>query len=186
MNVKIPLWVALAACVGCLALGSVRAQQGPAGQADPAQPGKPGAEQPIPSEYPYLPARYGEAFIPSMAEWQAHRLTTFAGIPTRLTDSFRRRNQSCFVMPKGLLLSLDLEPLPAWKGWSDGKFTRPVAEVRPDLEQAVTASMATTRRFFSEVRNENVFIQITIQGDPVGTWDGGKLSLNAEKTVVKP
>ncbi len=161
-RVKIPLWVVLAACLGCLALGGVRAQ-------DPVVPG----------EYPFLPARYGEAYIPSVAEWQAMRLTLFGSIPSSLTDHFIRRNQTCLTTSKGLLISLDLEPRPGWNGFAGGRLTQTAEQVTPALEAASKAAMGTTRRFFSEVKDENVFLQITIMGTPVAAWENGKLRITA-------
>src|SRR3954463_78293 len=74
MNRRIPIWAALAGCAGSTALGAVLMVASEARAQAPDTEEKPGAAPaPLPSEYPYLPARYGEAYIPSVAEWQGKR-----------------------------------------------------------------------------------------------------------------
>src|SRR3712207_5260461 len=96
MKTQVPLWLVLAACAGCLAIGRapldgvlVREAQA---QGEAAKPAPEGGL----TEYPYLPHRYGEAYIPSIAEWQALRLTALGASTTRLTDQFNRQHLTCF------------------------------------------------------------------------------------------
>ncbi len=105
MALRIPLWTALALCAGCLALGTVWAQ----GKDEPGK-GEPDKEPAVLTEYPYLPNRYGEPYIPSVADWQAIRLTALGASTTRLTQHFSRQHLTCFPTPKGLVLTLDLLP----------------------------------------------------------------------------
>lgn len=174
MRLRIPLWIAVAACFACVALGRVFAQ-------DPNK--KPEGEEPATlTEYPYLPNKYGEPYIPSVAEWQAQRLTALGASTTRVTDEFSRQHLTCFPTPKGLILTLDLLPQPKWKYLgANGKFTAPVEKVKPDIEKAVDANVRFMRNFFSEVRDKDVSIQVFISSERVGTWEDGKLTLNAEK-----
>lgn len=173
MQARIPLWTAVAACFGCLALGRVFAQ-------DPPKPGE--GEPPALTEYPYLPNKYGEPYIPSVAEWQALRLTALGASTTRLTEEFSRQHLTCFATPKGLVLTLDLLPQPAWKlSAPGGKFTAPVEKVKPPIQKAVDTNMRLVRTFFSEVRDKDVTVQVFINSERVGTWENGRLTLLAEK-----
>jgi hypothetical protein len=176
LKARVPLWLALAACLACATLGRVVAQ-------DPPPPPKPGeGEQPAFTEYPYLPNRYGEAFIPSVAEWQALRLTALGASTTRVTDEFSRQHLTCFVTPKGLVFTLDLLPQPKWKhSLPGGKFSAPVEVVKPDIQKAVDLTIRFARQFFSEVRNENILMRVFINSESVGVWENGKLTLNVEK-----
>jgi len=175
MKIRVPLWLALTACLGCLALGRVAAQ-------DPPPPPKPGEEQPVFTEYPYLPTRYGEAFIPSVADWQALRLTALGASTTRITEHFSRQHLTCFATPKGLVLTLDLLPEASWPHYRPGgKFAAPLETVKPDLEKAVAATMRFVRQFFSEVRDANVQLRVFVRSESVGVWEAGRLTLNAEK-----
>src|SRR3569833_3205517 len=151
MRTQVPLWLALAGSAGCLLLGAV----GFRGTAARAQAGQQrqekadGQEPATLTEYPYLPNRYGEAYIPSFAEWQALRLTSLGSSSTRITDEFTRQQVTCFTTPKGLVLTLDLVPQPTWKLYSgNGKFSVPAAQVTPDLDKAVDSTMRFVRRFF--------------------------------------
>jgi hypothetical protein len=175
MRLRIPLWAALAACLGCIALGRVAAQ------APPAE--KPGAgEPPSLTEYPYLPNRYGEAYIPSVAEWQAIRLTALGASTTRITNEFSRQHLTCFPTNKGLVLTLDLLPQPAWKHYAGGgKFNAPVDKVKPDIQKAADLTVKFVRNFFSEVHDKSISLRIFINSEGVGVWENGKLTLHAEK-----
>lgn len=178
MKLRVPLWLLLAACAGCLALGRVAAQA-------PPEPPKPGEGEAVFTEYPYLPARYGEAFIPSVADWQALRLTALGASTTRITEHFSRQHLTCFATPKGLILTLDLLPEPSWPHYRPGgKFAAPVETVKPELEKAVAATMRFVRQFFGEVRDASVSMRVFIRSESVGAWEGGKLTLNAEKPAA--
>lgn len=173
MQLRIPLWLAVAGCLGALALGRVAAQA----------PEKPGEGEPKTlTEYPYLPDKYGEPYIPSIAEWQALRLTALGASTTRLTEQFSRQHLTCFPTARGLVLTLDLLPQPAWKySAPGGKFTVPAEKVKPDLQKAVETNMRFVRSFFSEVRDKDVTVQVFINSERVGTWENGQLTLEAEK-----
>jgi hypothetical protein len=175
MRLRIPLWMALAACLGCIALGRVVAQA--------PEPQKPGGEEPLTlTEYPYLPAKYGEPYIPSVAEWQAIRLTSLGASTTRITNEFSRQHLTCFPTGKGLQLTLDLLPQPSWKfSAPGGKFTAPVEKVKPDIEKAATLTIRFVRNFFSEVRDKDLTMRVFINSEGVGVWEDGKLTLYAER-----
>lgn len=176
MNARMPLWLALAGCVAAVSLGKVWGQA--AGDEK-----KPGAGQPLTlTEYPYLPNRYGEPYIPSVAEWQALRLTALGASTTRITQEFSRQHLTCFPTPKGLVLTLDLLPQPGWKVYANGKFTGSVEKAKPDLQKALDATMRFVRNFFSEVRDKDVTIRLFINSESVGVWEGGKLTLEGEKS----
>ncbi|HEU4754159.1 MAG TPA: hypothetical protein VFU47_13700 [Armatimonadota bacterium] len=174
MKPQFPLWLALAGCLGALALGH--------GWAQGQQEKKPD-EPPALTEYPYLPNRYGEPYIPSVAEWQALRLTALGASTTRITEQFSRQHLTCFPTPKGLVLTLDLLPQPEWKHYAgNGKFSAPPATVRPDLQQAVDVTMRFVRNFFPEVRDQDVTIRLFIRSENVGAWEAGKLTLSGERS----
>jgi len=184
-TVSVPCWLALVGCATSLLIGatvfrlpSVRAQVA-AGKNE-----KPGAEeQPTLSEYPYLPNRYGEAYIPSIAEWQALRVTALGASTTRLTEQFSRQHLTCFATPKGLALTLDLIPEATWKHYAGGgKFSAPPDVVKQDLQKTVDATLRFVRSFFSEVKDKDVTVRIYIKSENVGLWEGGKLSLVSEKS----
>ncbi len=177
MKLRVPLWLALIACLASATVGMVRAQDPKEGK-DP----KDGKETPSPSEYPYLPTRYGEAYIPSVADWQAIRLTALGASTTRLTDDFNRQHLTCFATPKGLFLTLDLAPRESWKfSAPGGKFTVPAEKVKPSIGNAVDLTMRFVRNFFSEVRDKDVSMRVYINSELVGVWENGALTLNAEK-----
>jgi hypothetical protein len=174
MKLRIPLWLALVLCLGSVALGSVWGQEK---KPDPKEP-------PVLTEYPYLPNHYGEAFIPSVADWQAMRLTALGASTTRITEQFSRQHLTCFADRKGLSLTLDLLPQPGWKFYAaGGKFTAPVEKVKPDIQKAVDANLSFIRAFFPEVQDKDMSIQIYIKSEGVGMWENGALTLKAEKTA---
>lgn len=175
MKMQVPLWLTLAGCLGCLAVGRGVAQA----------PEKPeGPEPPVLTEYPYLPNRYGEPYIPSIAEWQALRLTSLGASTTRLTEEFSRQHLTCFATPRGLVLTLDLLPQPAWKlSGPGGKLTVPAEKVKPEIQKAVDLTLRFVRNFFSEVRDKDVTVQVFINSERVGAWQDGQLTLTAEKAA---
>jgi len=177
-KIRVPLWLALAGCLGSATLAGVWAQA-------PGADKKP--DEPITlTEYPYLPARFGEPYIPSVAEWQAMRVTSLGASTTRITEHFSRQHLTCFPTPKGLVLTLDLLPQPGWTHYaSGGKFTAPLAQVKPDLEKAVDSTLKFVRGFFGEVRDRDISLRVFIRSENVGVWENGKLTLNAEKPPVK-
>jgi hypothetical protein len=171
--------LALAAFVA----GSALHTSGPvrAGEAPPAaRPG--GADQNGEgSEYPYLPRRYGEPYIPSVADWQAVRLSALGSATTRVTRHFSRQHLTCFPGPRGLALTIDLVPEAGWPHYAGGgKFRVPAEQVKPDLEAALVESVKFVRAFFREVRDEHLEIRVYVNSESVGTWSGGKLLLNDE------
>lgn len=174
MKIRVPLWAALLAC-GCgLLLGATHAPVRAQGQ-----PGK--VLEPL-AEYNYLPARYGEVYVPSLAEWQALRLTALGASTTRLTEQFSRQHLTCFATPKGLVLTLDLLPQPTWKHYQPGgKFNAPPDTVRPDLQKAVDATMRFVRSFYPEVKDQNILLRLYMHSESIGLWEDGKLLLNGEK-----
>jgi hypothetical protein len=156
-----------------MTLGGVAAQQ--------KEPEKKPDEPPVLTEYPYLPNRYGEAFIPSVADWQALRVTALGASTTRITEQFSRQHLTCFATPKGLMLTLDLIPQPTWKHYAGGgKFSAPAATVKPDLQETVDTTMRFLRNFFPEVKDQDVTIRLFIHSERVGDWTGGKLLLTGE------
>jgi hypothetical protein len=182
MRTHVPLWLAITGSAGCLLLGAIGFRGTPARAQAGQQPQKAEGQEPATlTEYPYLPNRYGEAYIPSFAEWQALRLTSLGSSSTRITEEFTRQQVTCFTTPKGLVLTLDLVPQPTWKLYSgNGKFSVPAAQVTPDLDKAVDSTMRFVRRFFSEVRDKDVTMQVFIRSEHVAEWSDGKLKLLAE------
>jgi hypothetical protein len=174
LQCRVPVWVAIVPTLCSLTIPVVRAQQ-------PADDKKPAAPQVALSEYPYLPDRYGEPYIPSIADWQAIRLTALGASTTRITDQFYRQQLSCFTTPKGLALTLDLVPVAGWKHvGADGKLTGTPEQVKPDLQKAVDVTMRFVRNFFAEVRNQDVALRVYVNSQNVGSWEQGKLTLNSE------
>jgi len=172
MHLRVPLWLALAACAGCLALGSVRAQA--------PQEKKP--DDPPLRTYAYLPKEYADDYSPSVADWQALRMTAVGASPERLSEHFTRLQCSAFLASKGLAVKLDLGPDAHWKYYAGGgKFTVPAARVKPDLEKAVAAARQLVRSHFQELQDKDLAIIVHIRGERVGLWNEGKLSLEAEK-----
>jgi hypothetical protein len=171
----VPVWIAGAASIASLTLGLTLSH----GKEARAQADKEAPKGEVASEYPYLPDQYSQPFMPSVAEWQATRLTSLGASTTRLTEEFTRQHLTCFPTPKGLVMTLDLVPQPTWTYFkTGGTFTVPAAKVKPDLLKAVEASMRFTRNFFPEVKDKDVTIRIYIRSESVGTWTDGKLALN--------
>lgn len=189
MTARIPLWLAFAGCVSSALLAVSITQVGPARAQDAKQDIKPGKEAAKPgeepatlSEYPYLPNRYGEAYIPSVAEWQALRVTALGASTTRITEQFQRQHLTCFVTPKGIVLTLDLLPEATWKLYAGGgKFSGPPEKVKTDLQKAIDSTMKLVRSFFPEVRDKDLSMRVYINSESVGTWEEGKLALTGEK-----
>jgi hypothetical protein len=169
---RIPLWVALAACLFCAAIGTLRAQD----QKDKDEP------KPPPIEYDYLPDHYSQPYIPTLAEWQAMRITALGASTTRLTENFTRQHLTCFTTPKGLVFTLDLVPQPEWTfALPGGKFSVPVEKVKPDLQKAIDASMRFVKNFFPEIEDKDVSMRLYLRSERIGVWENGKLTLEAEK-----
>jgi len=189
MTTRIPLWLALTGCVSSaflataiMQVGPVRAQGATQEIKPPKERAKPGDEPPTLSEYPYLPNRYGEAYIPSVAEWQALRVTALGASTTRITDQFQRQHLTCFATPKGMVLTLDLLPEATWKLYSGaGKFSGPPERVKADLQKAIDSTMRLVRSFFPEIRDKDLSMRLYINSESIGTWEEGKLNLAGEK-----
>lgn len=181
--VKVPLWAALAPALAGLAIGGVGAQlaeQKPAAQKQDA-PELAG----LPS-YPFLPPTYAQPFVPSIADWQALRLSAYGASTTRITDNFSRQQLSCFLTPKGLAMTLDLLPQPEWKHYAgQGRFAAPLDRVRPDLQQAVDFTLKYTRNFFPEIKDGDITIALHIRSERVGVWENGKLSFTVDKQASR-
>lgn len=175
MKLRIAIPVALAVCTAGLVLGSVRAQ------APKDAPPKPEGADAALSEYPYLPTRYGEPYIPSVADWQALKLTALGASTTRLTDQLSRQHLTCFADRTGLILTLDLLPQPSWRYYAGGKLVGPQEKAKPDLEKAVAATMALVRAFFPEVADKDVRIQLFLNSESIGIWQGGELTVGSAK-----
>lgn len=176
-NHSVPTWLAGGGCLACLILG-LTLSHGKEARAQADKEAKPD----LVSEYPYLPDQYSQPFMPSVAEWQATRLTSLGASTTRLTEEFSRQHLTCFPTPKGLVMTLDLVPQSTWTYFKEGgTFTVPAAKVKPDLLKAVDASMRFTRNFFPEVKDKDVNIRLYIRSESVGAWTDGKLTLNGEK-----
>jgi hypothetical protein len=175
VSIRVPLWVTLAACAGCLALGSVRAQA----------PKKPDLLEDAPMrEYSYLPKEYAQSFDPSVADWQALRLTAEGASAAKLTEHFTRRQCTAILAGKGLAVKLDLVPEASWPHYAGGgKFKVGVAKVKPDLQAAAEAARDFTRTFFQEIQDKDLAIIVHIRGERVGLWNDGKLVLEAERTA---
>jgi hypothetical protein len=182
MTNRVPLWVAVAGCVGSVFLGMAAVQMSPA-RAQAQAEKKPGAEEPPTlTEYPYLPNRFGEPYIPSFAEWQALQVTALGASTTRITQEFQRQHLTCFATPKGIMMTLDLLPDASWKHYAGaGKFSAPADQVKPDLQKAIDTTMKLVRSFFPEAQNKDVSVRLYINSESVGKWEAGKLLLNGEK-----
>jgi hypothetical protein len=177
MNTRVPLWMLLAACAGCLALGSVWAQAPEA----PA-PQKVTPEDFVQRSYPYLPAHYAVDYSPSVADWQAMKMTALGASPQRLSEHFTRQQCSAHLASRGLAVKLDLLPDADWKHYAGGgKFSSPIARVKPDVQKAVEAARDFTRTYFQELQDKDLAIVVHIRGEQVGLWNDGRLVLDAEK-----
>lgn len=189
VHTRIPLWMALLGCGGSLLLGAgllpMRAVRAQAKAEKSEKPGKDG-ESAAPTEYPYLPARYGEAYIPSVAEWQAIRLTSLGASTTRLTEQFSRRHITCFTTPRGLLMTLDLQPTPECKVYAGGKLVGPPEKSKAEIEKTVSLTMKFVRNFFSEVKDEDAAIRVFVDSASIGIWEHGVFTLNSEKPAAAP
>lgn len=183
-TLHIPGWLALLGCTGSLLVGAFALHLSPVrAQVAARKAEKPGADEPPSlSEYPYLPNRYGEAYIPSIAEWQALRVTALGASTTRLTEQFSRQHLTCFATPKGLVLTLDLVPESGWKHYAGGgKFTAPAETVKQDLQKTIDSTLRFVRSFFPEIRDKDLTVRLYIKSESIGAWEAGKLTLTSEK-----
>lgn len=177
MSRQVPTWLALAGCTGSLVLGAA----GFAGRSAQAQNQKPAAE-PAPKEYTYLPEGYSEVHFPSRAEWQALQFTAICAGSMGLTDNFSRKQATCKPFPTHLDVTQDLIPRPQWKhSLPGGKFSAPPAVVKPAIVEATKVTLEDLRRFFPEIKETDVRVRIFVEGDSVGVYEKGKLTLNVEK-----
>ncbi len=180
MTIRIPLWAALVLLLGGLALGRVRAQG-----AKPQAKAVPQDALGLP-HYAYLPDQYSQPYLPSMADWQALRLTAVGAGTTRITDEFSRQQLTCFLGNKNLILTLDLRPEGGWDLFQgSGKFKGSVERVKVDLQKAIAASLRSVRSFFDELQDKDILIAVHIRGERVGIWEGGKLTLAGDPPAEK-
>lgn len=174
-NSRIPLWSAIAACLFTAGIGALWAQA-------PKESKDDKEVKPPPVEYTYLPDHYSQPYIPSLAEWQAMRITALGASTTRLTEHFSRQHLTCFTTPKGLVFTLDLLPQPEWKfSEPGGKFNVPAEKVKPDLQKAIDASMRFVKNFYPEIEDKDVSMRLYLRSERIGVWENGKLALEAEK-----
>ncbi len=177
---KIPIWAALAACVASFAAGAFAFSGGIAS----AQGGEkgPGTEAPPAKEYSYLPPQYGGAHIPTVAEWQALRLTAMGAGRLGLTKYFSRNQMTAQVGPDRLELTCNMVPLAAWKhSLPGGKFNVPNEQVAPAITEAVKVAIGDARYFFPEVQEKDVRVRLYIEGNSIGVYEAGTLKLNPQK-----
>ncbi|MBI3910212.1 MAG: hypothetical protein HY320_04680 [Armatimonadetes bacterium] len=170
MKSRILLWLALVAGAGTAALAVAWAQ------------GQSREEEPARSEYAYLPARYGEVYIPSVAEWQALQLTALCASRVRITKNFSREHLNCYPQRDRMIVTLDLVPEPPFTLYAGGgKFTGPPEKVKPALQEALDISLKTVRAFFPEIRDQDLQVRLYVQSELVGTWTAGTLDLTGER-----
>lgn len=167
MGKRIPLWAAAVVWVVTLAVG-VWAQK---------------PEKPAPaSPYPYLPAKYGQIHMPSVAEWLELRFNVANGSTTRITQHFLRRHLKCSLRKDRLILTMDLEPMPSWKFYEgQGKFSGDQKRVEKDISAAIDTAIKTTKQYFPEVKDKDIALLLFMNSEIAGQWDGGKLGLGRSK-----
>jgi hypothetical protein len=175
MNGRMKPWAALA--LGMVVGGLVGSLANPPWAAGAQEAETPPEDRP-PAEYPYLPERFGQPFIPSVADWQALRLTALGAATTRITAEFHRQHVTCFPTQQGLFLTLDLLPVDGWEGYAGGgRFNIPDEEAAGVVGRAVGETLRFVRIFFPEVQDENLAVQVHVNSERVGLWRDGELTL---------
>ena len=136
--------------------------------------------------YPYLPDVYSERYIPTLAEWRALDLTAHWNYEGGLTERLIRTSLEASALDRDLVLLVGTKPQPNWPVYSNGRFTCSDREVRAAYQEAADSLgspciMATVRNHFPGIADKDVQIQFFIDGGEVGTWQGGKMTLEGEE-----
>ena len=89
-------------------------------------------------------------------------------------------------MPSGLELLVGTQTQPEWNMYrGDGHFSCSDREVRSTYQEAADGGedsiMASVYTFFPQIADKDVTIVFFINSSPVGTWHGGKMTLEGEE-----
>ena len=133
-------------------------------------------------EYPYLPAEYSEAYIPTMAEWREMEFNAFWNCEGPLTDRLKTISCRVLAMAGGVVVYVDTKTRPEWDMCEgNGDFSCPAEEVRATYAAAAEGLARSVRINFEEIADENVQIRFSIHGHNVGVWQGGEMTLAGEE-----
>ncbi len=129
----------------------------------------------------YLPARYSNPYVPTLAEWQALELTARDNKQRWLTSKLVGVSLSAYPMEEGLRVLVDTETQPGWAmHLGGGRFACSDREIRAAYESAARAVMESVRLSFPEVADKDVQMTFGIRGSLVGRWQNGSMSLEGE------
>jgi len=134
-------------------------------------------------KYPYLPAEYSELYLPTKAEWRGMQLTANQNCEGSLSDKLIKTHLQTFVLPTGIILSVDTKPQPGWNVYlGNGRFSCSDREVRAAYAEAAdrgsgTDIMNLVRLSLPGIADEDVVMHFYIRGGSVGTWTDGVMTL---------
>ena len=133
-------------------------------------------------KYPYLPEKYSEAYTPTLAEWRGIVLCSICNSSSYLTDRLLRCSMVAVAKPAHLFVNVDTKTQPGWNTYlGNGRFSCSDREVRAAYEEAAAEGMQFVWVLFPEISESDVQIEFQIQGALVGTWQGGKMTLEGEE-----
>ncbi len=142
--------------------------------------------------YPYLPAKYSEIYIPTVAGWRALQLSTYLSGYTGLSDRLQLTGFKAWFPAygelhgpsPGLLLAVNTTTQPGWNTHlGKGRFSCSDREVRASYKEASREIMkhVRTEGYFPEIADQNVYIGFMIHTYKVGIWHGGTMKLEGEE-----
>ena len=139
-----------------------------------------------PPLYPYLPEKYSLAYVPTLAEWSVLHLTARQNNEAYLTSRLIKKSCTATALGSHLRVQVETETQAGWNTYlGKGRFSCSDQEVRTAYEEAADGSAVSiidwVRLYFAGISDENVRIHFRIRGDDVGTWQGGKMTLEGEE-----
>lgn len=141
----------------------------------------------VAQQYPYLPEFCGQSYISTFAQWQILRFTAAYNSERYLTDKLIQESISAEVFSTHLDIIVSTHPQPTsnlYRG--EGQFDWPEHEVRTAYHEAGRAVMQQLRTYFPAISGQDVRIYFFIRGAPVGTWQGGNMTLAGEEPSSPP
>ena len=134
--------------------------------------------------FPYLPEKYELAYVPTLAEWRALWFTAYQNCTDALSDGLVKTSANIHLAdPSCLKVEVDTETQSGWDVYlGNGRFSCSDGEVRAAYEEAAEELMVPLRFCFREIADDDVRIAFAIKSSPVGTWQGGKMTLKGEES----
>ena len=133
-------------------------------------------------KYPYLPEKYSDHYVPTLAEWKELKLVAYKNRVGTLTSRLIKDGLSAYLLEQYLSLVVGTETQPSWKVYrGNGRFSCADREIRAAYQEAAEKLVRDVRIYFPGIAEKDVQIDFFILGAPVGTWQDGKMTLEGEE-----